>query len=386
MNDSSPNGLNGIVGRAIKTGMKFGKATGYTWSLRDPDAPPPEPKRLIRVADDRLNPGNRDFAITVRFRTRHGYGNVLQKGQADTPGGYFKWELPKGRLTCLFRSRDQAGKLLGEVVVKSRRNRPLNDGRWHTARCERRGDEAIMTIDGGTTIRRSARSGPISNTMPLTIGGKFSCDQKQITCDYFSGSIDWVKVTASSAPPPPSGAIFADGFTGGSFAAWSSVSGLTIDATQGSPSAPSARGNPTSAPAFAYRTLPSTYGFGCLSARVNVTTQTGAVDLFRLRTSSGGPVARAFLDPDRKLAIRSDVSGQQKLSGIAVGSGWHTVELCGTVGLAGSWDLYRDGTKIVTAWAADTGTKPIGRVQIGDTAAKTWKINLDDVVFDQQVG
>jgi hypothetical protein len=39
--------------------------------------------------------------------------------------------------------------------------------------------------------------------------------------------------------------------------------------------------------------------------------------------------------------------------------------------------------KIVNAWTADTGTTPVGRVQIGDTNAKTWTINFDHVRLDQ---
>ena len=48
-------------------------------------------------------------------------------------------------------------------------------------------------------------------------------------------------------------------------------------------------------------------------------------------------------------------------------------------------DLYRDGTRITT-FAANTGTVPVGRFEVGDTAAKTWTINFDDVVVDQVAG
>jgi hypothetical protein len=42
--------------------------------------------------------------------------------------------------------------------------------------------------------------------------------------------------------------------------------------------------------------------------------------------------------------------------------------------------------KIVNAWAANTGTTPIGRIQIGDTVAKTFTANFDHVVLDLVVG
>ena len=36
----------------------------------------------------------------------------------------------------------------------------------------------------------------------------------------------------------------------------------------------------------------------------------------------------------------------------------------------------------MNGWAANTGTTPVGRIQIGDTAAKTWTANFDDVIVD----
>ena len=71
---------------------------------------------------------------------------------------------------------------------------------------------------------------------------------------------------------------------------------------------------------------------------------------------------------------------------MALGTGWHNVELCGTVGTDTTWNLYRDGTQIVTNWVANTGTTPVGRIQIGDTAAKTFTVNFDHVVLDTAPG
>jgi hypothetical protein len=197
MVDSSGNGINGSIGSAIQTGYTYAGATGYHWGSTNPNGYPAKPERLVTVPNDRLNPGNRDYAVTVRFRTTHSYGNMIQKGQSATPGGYFKWEIPSGRLMCLYRSRDSRGNLLGQKAVTA--PVPLNDGAWHTVRCEKTVDRVTMTIDG-TTVVRSSRStiGPIANTMPLSIGGKVACDQVKVTCDYFAGDIDWVRIEASS--------------------------------------------------------------------------------------------------------------------------------------------------------------------------------------------
>jgi hypothetical protein len=193
----------------------------------------------------------------------------------------------------------------------------------------------------------------------------------------------------SSASDPilvSSEAVFADDFSTGDLSNWTSVTRLTIDATQGSAAPPSAQGNPTAQSAYASKTLAATYGSACLSLNVNATALSGNTDLFRLRTAAGGPIAKAYVSASGVLVVRSDFTATQQSSGVALGSGWHNVELCGTVGSAGAWDLYRDGVRIVNGWVADTGPDPIGRVQIGDTAAKTWTVNLDDVRLDTTPG
>jgi hypothetical protein len=198
MVDSGPKKINGSVGSAVQTGVNLGGATGYRWPWTAPDTPPAKPERLALVPDSRLNPGTRDYAVTVRFRTTTSAGNIIQKGQALTAGGYFKWEIPAGRIFCLFTSRDSQGNLLGERGVRA--PRPLNNGAWHTVRCEKTADQVTMTIDGSTVVRSAAGPiGPIANTMPLSIGGKYQCDEVSVDCDYFVGDIDWVRIEASSA-------------------------------------------------------------------------------------------------------------------------------------------------------------------------------------------
>jgi hypothetical protein len=190
-------------------------------------------------------------------------------------------------------------------------------------------------------------------------------------------------ITVQSAGP----SIFADDFSSGGFTNWNGVTRLTIAATSGGDAPPSARAQVTNQSAWAYRTLPGTFGSVCMSLAVNAASTGGSAPvLLRLRTGANGPVARVFVNTSGTLVVRSDVSGAQRFSGVALGTGWHTIELCGTVGSAGQWSLYRDGVQIVAGWTANTGTTPVGRIEIGDTAAKTFTINFDDVIVDQEVG
>ena len=157
---------------------------------------------------------------------------------------------------------------------------------------------------------------------------------------------------------------------------------MTVDSTTFGAAAPSARGAVANAKAQATVTLPSTYGSLCMSTAVNVQSLSGNTDLFRLRTSTGGAIVKVYVAANRRVFIRSDASGQQVQTTATLATGWHTVELCGTVGTAGTWDLVVDGTLVRDNWVANTGTTPIGRVQIGDSANKTWTINWDDVVVE----
>ncbi|WP_432967477.1 laminin G domain-containing protein [Dactylosporangium sp. CA-233914] len=187
MLDSSGHGLNGVVGSEVLTGVGVGGATGYRFTRLEPDTPPTHPRHLATVAGaPELNPGNRDFAVTVRLRTQYHFGNIVQKGQATVGGGNFKLQIPNGIVQCLFRG-DR-----GSVIVSSRSR--LNDGAWHTVRCERVESGLSLVVDGRTEARRSGRTGYIANSWPLSIGGKTSCDQENVGCDYYAGDLDYVQL------------------------------------------------------------------------------------------------------------------------------------------------------------------------------------------------
>ena len=190
-------------------------------------------------------------------------------------------------------------------------------------------------------------------------------------------------ITVQASPPP----IFADGFSSGTFAAWTSVTRLTIDQSMGDPAAPSARAQVSSLSAYARKTIGSTPGPVCLSERVNVQNRgANAVILGRLLSSSGSGIIRVTVNASGVLQLYSDVAAVTRSSGVALGTGWVALEVCGSVGSSSVWDLYRNGVRIVNAWTVNTGTSAVGQVQIGDNTAKTVTMNLDDVVVDVAAG
>jgi PKD repeat protein len=222
MVDGSGNGINGAIGDAVVTGYEVMGATAYHWTNTQPNLPPAKPERLVQVNDARLNPQSDDYAITVRFRTTRPFGNIIQKGQSGNLGGNWKWQIPNGQLGCTFRGYDENGTELQKTVNSGSPDipqfDPLNDGEWHTVRCERRGDQLIMTVNVGTPdeyVRRAnGPTGHISNNVPLTIGGKVNCTGLPgITCDYFVGDIDFVQIHTGPREPvdtPPTASASAD--------------------------------------------------------------------------------------------------------------------------------------------------------------------------------
>jgi hypothetical protein len=189
--DTGPYGLTGTVGTEVVTGAAFDAATtGYDFQWLRPNTPPAHPQTLVTVPDNpQLNPGAREYAVTLRMRTTSNFGNVIQKGQGGTAGGRWKIEVPKGNVNCAFQGSS------GYVEVRS----PgfINDGAWHVVKCERLVKSVVLSIDGVVVGTTKGATGTIANTWPVSIGGKTSCDQIDVTCDYFPGEIDRVQIDAS---------------------------------------------------------------------------------------------------------------------------------------------------------------------------------------------
>jgi hypothetical protein len=190
MMDSSGNGLDGTIGSHVQTGAALtGGGTGYRFPYLKPNTPPADPEHIVQVPNKtRLNPGTGNFAVEFRMRTTHSFGNIIQKGQAGSAGGYWKFQQPSGKVSCLFRGSAGSSTASAGSTVR------VNDGNWHTVRCERTSSSVTMYIDGQRTGRNTNPTGAIANTRPVTIAGKGNCDQINITCDYFSGDLDYVKI------------------------------------------------------------------------------------------------------------------------------------------------------------------------------------------------
>ena len=191
MVDSSGH-VNGTIGSAVQTNFKFDGATGYHWVFTSPTAPPAKPERIVQANSSTLNPNSGNYTVVLRYRTTKHFGNIVQKGQAGSSGGYFKIENPNGKLTCVFRGTNSSGNFQRKQVVSPG---VLSDGQWHVARCARTASALTLTIDGSVVATANGSSGNITNTRPISIAGKLNCDQVKTTCDYFTGDIDYITIS-----------------------------------------------------------------------------------------------------------------------------------------------------------------------------------------------
>jgi hypothetical protein len=187
MRDISGNGLDGTIGSEVGPSTQVAGAVGYHFDRLTPDTPPTHPRHLVTVRDDaRLDPGTRDYAVTMRLRTTDYFGNIIQKGQATVGGGSWKLQIPSGHVQCWFRGS------AGSVLVTAPHQ--INDGRWHVVRCDRTEEGVSVAVDGVRVAGRYGATGRIANDWPLSIGGKTDCDQRVVGCDYYAGDIDYVAI------------------------------------------------------------------------------------------------------------------------------------------------------------------------------------------------
>ena len=212
MREATGSGLDGWIGAAVSVG---GGAFGFPGWTQNLDAAgrlvgtvsPDAGAVTVPDPDDRLDPATGTFAVSLRVRSalttrgrlpvsgRASY-NIVQKGRADDPGGFWKVELEgsgptSGRLRWVLSDGRQT------VVVTSRQR--VDDGAWHAVTAERRAGQSVLTVDGISAIASTARLGAIEPRGPysaaMTLGKKpGSADPG----DAFAGWLDALTVQRST--------------------------------------------------------------------------------------------------------------------------------------------------------------------------------------------
>ena len=120
----------------------------------------------------------------------------MQKGQAQTSGGQWKIQNPGRHPVVPLQGLRRAG--------GHRRADPAQRRAVAHLTCVLTSTGVTMYVDGVYRNRKNGTAGTIDNAIPMTVGGKIDCDQIDITCDYFSGQIDFIKITKAANVTPVS--------------------------------------------------------------------------------------------------------------------------------------------------------------------------------------
>ena len=129
MVDVSGNGLDGYIGSSVLINVPTDDGTGYRFQgpLNVQNR-----ERLVLVDDTpMLDPGTETYSVSVRFRTFGSRPNILQKGQSEDTGGYWKLVIHTGWPRCHYRDENYNTKAIG-FVRSPDPNAKVNDGDWHT--------------------------------------------------------------------------------------------------------------------------------------------------------------------------------------------------------------------------------------------------------------
>ena len=186
MHDTGSVRVNGHIGSDVTTQAAFGGAVGYRFPFNQSTA---DPAHLVTVPDNvSLDPESANYSLQVRYRTTNKSGNlnIVQKGQGTTAGGQVKVQQDAGIPNCIFRGSSGKLSVAGPASVA--------DGAWHTLRCIRTRSALDLYIDSVHVDHKQGSTGKLDNVSPLSIAGKPRCDIVTISCDYFDGDIDYLRI------------------------------------------------------------------------------------------------------------------------------------------------------------------------------------------------
>ena len=100
-------------------------------------------------------------------------------------------EIANGVIDCLFRgSAGNGGVGSPSGLIKA--------GTFHSVTCTRTATQVQMSVDGKVVATTRHATGTISNSLPLSIGGKTACNGTKVECDPFVGVINRVEIDRPS--------------------------------------------------------------------------------------------------------------------------------------------------------------------------------------------
>ena len=196
--------------------------------------------------------------------------------------------------------------------------------------------------------------------------------------------------TTSITTPGQTLPLFSDGFESNSLSAWTAKAGLTVQGSITHLGQFAAQADTTVGNTYAKKTLAGSYLDAYGRIWFNAISADSQVNLLRFRTAADASIGYLFVTPSGLLGLRDDVTATttNSTTGIAIGSGWHSLELHMIVnGAASTTQVWLDGSLVsdLSSTSANLGTTPVGKFQIGEVqSGRTYNVVFDDTAFDTQ--
>ena len=200
-----------------------------------------------------------------------------------------------------------------------------------------------------------------------------------------AGNTSAYSTPAAATTPAGGPPLFQDGFELG-LTAWTSSSGLAVQATTVHGGGFAAEGATTNGATYAKKTVAGGLD-GYARVYFNVKSAASQVNLLRLR-STGVSLGYVFVSTTGQVSWRNDVTATTTTSSAVAGPGWHALELHLLVnGTNGISEVWLDGTRLndISSASASLGTAPITEFQIGEVqTGRTYDVVFDDAAFGTQ--
>ena len=252
-----------------------------------------------------------------------------------------------------------------------------------------RRDKPLMVGEFGVQEGSAGRKGKWFRKVPSTLQNEYP-DIKAIVYFDSGNPYPWWMDTSSTSvagfkdmaldPYLNNGLTFQSGFDRG-LSKFAKKKNVTVDTGQGDDTgAPSAVASATGKASYLQANFGAAYNAMCVATSVKLSSVPSNTTLLRLQNSSERLIGRLFVKTGtRELWVRADKKGKKRPTGVRLSlNRWYDIELCGSVGAEGSWQVSVDGSQVLDWQVANRGWL-IKQFRLGQSFAGTFVVRYDDV-------
>lgn len=241
-----------------------------------------------------------------------------------------------------------------------------------------RDDEELAGVSGDTLQYRDSTAAPESTYSYVVCAFDAFGNQSE------PGNVAIAETPPDDEPPPPPAILFTDGFETGDMGMWSTVNGFGVQGQLTSSGFYAAEASGTNKVAVAYLQLGESHPELYHRLRFYVSAYDSKTTyLQQFRTASGGSLLGLYISASGRLGYRNIVAGRNVNTTITIAKNqWHEVQVRVRInGTTSETEVWYDGNRVDPLSLTESlGSTNIGRIQLGESAARTHNIAYDDVI------